>query len=57
MEKMLLKSEGKSRHDLGREEVVEKVWEWRHDYDTHITTQTGAYSQLLGRDDSRLCDR
>ena len=36
---MLLKNEGKTRHDLGREEFVRKVWEWKHDYGNKITTQ------------------
>lgn len=39
VEKMLLKNEGKSRHDLGREEFVKKVWEWKGDYGNKITTQ------------------
>ena len=25
-----LKKEGKTRHDLGREKFIEKVWEWKH---------------------------
>lgn len=36
---MLLKEEGKSRHDLGREEFVKKVWEWKGDYGNRITGQ------------------
>lgn len=39
VEKMLLKNEGKSRHDLGREAFVNKVWEWKADYGNKITTQ------------------
>jgi valyl-tRNA synthetase len=39
VEKMLMKSEGKSRHDLGREEFVKKVWEWKKDYGSKITNQ------------------
>lgn len=36
---MLVKNEGKNRHDLGREEFVKKVWEWKNDYGNKITTQ------------------
>jgi len=39
VEKMLLKKEGKTRHDLGREEFVKKVWEWKNEYGNRITTQ------------------
>lgn len=34
-----MKDEGKNRHDLGREEFVKKVWEWKADYGNRITTQ------------------
>ena len=39
VEKMLMKNEGKTRHDLGREEFVKKIWEWKNDYGNRITTQ------------------
>lgn len=39
VEKMLMKNEGKNRHDLGREKFVEKVWEWKEEYGNRITTQ------------------
>jgi valyl-tRNA synthetase len=39
VEKMLQKSEGKTRHDLGREGFVKKVWEWKTEYGDRITTQ------------------
>jgi valyl-tRNA synthetase len=34
-----LKKEGKSRHDLGREKFVERVWQWKHESGSQITTQ------------------
>ncbi|MFV0437104.1 MAG: valine--tRNA ligase [Desulfopila sp.] len=34
-----LASEGKSRHDLGREAFIEKVWEWRREKGGTITDQ------------------
>jgi len=39
VEKMLQKNEGKSRHDLGREDFVAKVWEWKQQYGNKITSQ------------------
>jgi valyl-tRNA synthetase len=34
-----LKKEGKSRHDLGREAFVERVWEWKAEYGDRIVEQ------------------
>ncbi len=34
-----LKKEGKTRHDLGREKFIEKVWEWKHKNRGHIVSQ------------------
>ena len=34
-----LKAEGKTRHDLGREKFIERVWEWRKDYGSRILNQ------------------
>jgi valyl-tRNA synthetase len=34
-----LAKEGISRHDLGREEFVQRVWEWKHIYHARITEQ------------------
>lgn len=34
-----LKKEGKSRHDLGRENFVKKVWEWKEIYEQRIIKQ------------------
>ena len=34
-----LKKEGKSRHDLGRELFVERVWKWKRESGGQITTQ------------------
>eukprot|EP00934_Nitzschia_sp_Nitz4_P004454 Nitzschia sp. Nitz4//scaffold257_size48314//3811//7283//NITZ4_007084-RA/size48314-snap-gene-0.22-mRNA-1//1//CDS//3329544433//4444//frame0 len=40
VEKMIMKTNpGQTRHDLGREAFVEKVWEWKADYGNKITTQ------------------
>ncbi|MDQ3981751.1 MAG: valine--tRNA ligase, partial [Actinomycetota bacterium] len=34
-----LRKEGKSRHDVGREGFVERVWAWKHKYGSRITQQ------------------
>jgi valyl-tRNA synthetase len=34
-----LKKQGKSRHDLGREAFVERVWEWKAEYGSRIVEQ------------------
>jgi valyl-tRNA synthetase len=34
-----LRAEGLSRHDLGREEFVKRVWEWREEYGSRIVEQ------------------
>lgn len=34
-----LREEGITRHDLGRETFIEKVWEWKHIYAGHIREQ------------------
>ncbi|KAL4154649.1 hypothetical protein PRNP1_006766 [Phytophthora ramorum] len=39
VEKRLLKEEGKSRHDLGREAFLERVWDWKNQYESRIHHQ------------------
>lgn len=34
-----LAEEGKTRHDLGREEFIKRVWEWKEEFGSRITTQ------------------
>lgn len=34
-----LAAEGLSREDLGREAFLERAWQWKHKYATHITSQ------------------
>jgi valyl-tRNA synthetase len=46
-----LRSEGKSRYDLGREKFVEETWKWKEEYAGHIRQQ---WSKLgLGLDYTR----
>lgn len=37
-----LATEGKSRHDLGREAFIDRVWEWKEEYGGHILSQIDA---------------
>lgn len=39
VEKQLLKNEGLTRHDLGREAFVQKVWDWKQSYGDKINLQ------------------
>ncbi|AWB82467.1 valine--tRNA ligase [Corynebacterium yudongzhengii] len=42
VEAQLREKEGKDRYDYGREEFVEKVWEWKHRYGGDIQNQMRA---------------
>ncbi|PMR74307.1 valine--tRNA ligase [Billgrantia endophytica] len=39
VERKVAQEEGKSRHDLGRDAFIDKVWEWKHESGGHITRQ------------------
>ncbi|MBU1337824.1 MAG: class I tRNA ligase family protein, partial [Acidobacteria bacterium] len=39
VEKRLLELEGKTRHDIGREALVEKIWAWKDEYKQRIVQQ------------------
>ena len=39
VEEELRKKEGLSRHDLGREKFLERVWDWKHQYGDRIVQQ------------------
>jgi len=39
VEKRLLQDEKKTRHDLGREELVKRIWKWKDEYEARITGQ------------------
>ncbi len=44
VETRIFKEEGKSRHDLGREKLVERIWQWKDQYEKRILSQL----KLLG---------
>ncbi len=39
IEKRLYELEGKTRHDLGREKLLERIWEWKDQYQQRIVSQ------------------
>ena len=39
VERMLKKEENLTRHDLGREDFIKRVWEWKETYGNKITSQ------------------
>lgn len=39
IEKRLLELEGKTRHDVGREGLVQRIWEWKDQYQKRIIRQ------------------
>jgi len=39
VEKLILQLEGKTRHDLGREELVRRIWQWKDQYEARILNQ------------------
>jgi len=39
VERRLLENEKLSRHQLGREKLVERIWEWKHEYEARILGQ------------------
>ena len=39
VERRLLEEEGKTRHDLGRKKLVERIWQWKDQYEARILSQ------------------
>lgn len=39
VEKRLFEDERKSRHDIGRDALIERIWKWKDEYEARITTQ------------------
>jgi valyl-tRNA synthetase len=39
VEKRLLEEEGKTRHDLGRAALVDRIWAWKDEYEKRILSQ------------------
>ncbi len=47
VERQIMAGEGKSRHDLGREEFVKRVWRWKEQYGNRIVEQARALGSSL----------
>ena len=44
-----LKAEGKTRHDLGREKFIEKIWDWKEHSGVRLQNNSAAWAhQLIG---------
>ncbi len=54
VEKTLKAEEGTSRHDLGREQFIEKVWEWRSEYGARIIEQFKRIGASCDYEDERF---
>lgn len=39
VEKRMLEEEGLTRHDIGREELVKRIWKWKDEYEARILSQ------------------
>ena len=39
VEKRMLEEEKKTRHDIGREELVKRIWKWKDEYEARILDQ------------------
>lgn len=39
VERRLKEDENKTRHDLGREQLVQRIWQWKEEYETRILNQ------------------
>ncbi|NLY79256.1 MAG: valine--tRNA ligase, partial [Lysinibacillus sp.] len=49
-----LREEGKTRYDLGREKFLEKTWEWKEEYASHIREQCAKLGLTLDYTKERL---
>jgi len=39
VERLIREKEGKTRHELGREELVKRIWQWKEQYENRILSQ------------------
>ena len=39
VEKRLKEDQGKTRHDIGRDGLVQRIWDWKDEYETRILSQ------------------
>jgi valyl-tRNA synthetase len=39
VERRMLEEEGKTRHDIGRDALVQRIWKWKNEYEARILNQ------------------
>jgi valyl-tRNA synthetase len=54
VEKSIFEKEKKSRHDLGREELVRRIWEWKEQFGTRILSQLQSIGSSCDWDRTRF---
>ncbi len=54
VEKTIFEKEKKSRHDLGREELVRRIWEWKEQFGARILSQLQAVGESCDWDRARF---
>ncbi|GLE07674.1 hypothetical protein PINS_up018277 [Pythium insidiosum] len=52
VERKLMKDEGRTRHDLGREAFVERVWQWNEQYGGRILHQIDQLGAIVDKEAS-----
>jgi valyl-tRNA synthetase len=54
VEKTIFEKEKKTRHDLGREELVRRIWEWKEQFGTRILNQLQSIGSSCDWDRTRF---
>ena len=54
VERRLFELEGKTRHDIGREKLVERIWAWKDEYQKRIVSQQQAMAASCDWDRQRF---
>jgi valyl-tRNA synthetase len=54
VEKTIFEKEKKSRHDLGREELVRRIWDWKEQFGTRILNQLQSIGSSCDWDRTRF---
>ncbi|EGV00180.1 valine--tRNA ligase [Mycoplasmopsis columbina] len=54
VENVLLQTQGLTKHDLGREKLVSKIWEWKEEYAAKFREQWAALGLALDYDRERF---
>ncbi|TMW55185.1 hypothetical protein Poli38472_013947 [Pythium oligandrum] len=52
VERKLLKEEGKSKYDLGRDAFIDRVWQWNEQYGGRIMDQIDVLGAVVNKDQS-----